>query len=235
MLNLWPKKEARPSGPTRELPYSILVDSATLTVLVASSNPSVITFLAECTPDTRAVISAQFPKYTRGFPLARVASVAYPEWTWSGKDRTLTHAPSKTISPALRIKSELASAKAPVLAAMMAGINKSRSPAQTGFVLQETIYMIKQFQARAFRDSGYDESRVIEYPFILQYADSAGISPAQAADDILFKAKLDEDYLLRTEGLRLTYVERLRHETDPKKLPDMLKQFLLDCNFPQIT
>lgn len=90
---------------------------------------------------------------------------------------------------------------------------------------QPTTYVLKRMQAEKFKSSGYDETIEPEVPFVAQYADFADLSMKQAADDIIFKAKLDQDMLLRTEGIRLKYFRLLRDSATPQEVMKVVEDF----------
>ena len=99
----------------------------------------------------------------------------------------------------------------------------------TGVAFQETVYAEKQREAGKFRNAGYREEDIMEYPLIVQYADFAGTSLREAADDILFKAKLDLEHLAKTELLRLRYFKKIREAKDPAELREISMALYRDC------
>lgn len=102
----------------------------------------------------------------------------------------------------------------------------ARYPVMTGIWQQETVYINKRLQAIAFRDAGYPEDVAPNYPYVLQYADLTGSTLRQAADDIIFKAKLDEDFLAKTELLRLKYFRLVREAEKPEEVAEAYKAFV---------
>lgn len=225
------KSPARARGGT----YHALLDSTTYAVIALSRDPAVITFLSEWTRDIRRAWSVNYPAYATGFFLIDVPTSEYPEWTWDVKKRVFSPTRKVALTPALREKAALASAKAWVISSIILNINQSRYSMGTGFHLQETVYMTKRLEAQAFRDSGYNEESITEYPYVLHYADFAHIPLKQAADEILFKAKLDGEHLARSERLRMEYLDRVRKTTDPLLLPAIERDFRRDCNQAQLT
>lgn len=213
----------------------ILVDSSTYATLAVSNLPSVIALLSEWVPDVRCVWFANHPNYLKDFFILRIPPNEYPQWTWAEKARVFTHTPAAVLTPALRAKAELADAKAGAISTITLSVNEIRFQISTGYLLQDSIYLTKRQQAEAFRNGGYDESWITEYPYVLQYAIHDNCSFKQAADDILFKAKLNDAFLAKTEGLRMKYLERLRRASNLTEIPVIRKEFLWDCNKAQIT
>ena len=129
----------------------------------------------------------------------------------------------------LRFKSHLAARKVIFLYHMMRSITAARNSLRTGINFQETVYLTKKLQARDFKKSGYDEDSIMEYPYVLQYADLKNLSLRQAADDILFMSRLADDLLAKTELLRLRYWSRVREATHPDELVKIESDFMQDC------
>ena len=60
---------------------------------------------------------------------------------------------------------------------------------------------------------------------MIQHADYANIPFKQAADDILFKAKLHEEMLAQTEILRIKFFNKIKKENDPAALTQIVSDF----------
>jgi hypothetical protein len=209
--------------------YCALIDTSTHVLLTLSSNVPVILFLNECMPDTLYVFGVNYPKYQHSFPLSSANPDTYPEWAWDHKSRTFSSAHTDVRAEYLRKRSVLATKKRDTISDIMRNLNSARYPVWTGVVFQDTVYMTKKIQAQAFKDAGYPEDSILEYPYVMQYADFANISVQQAADDIIFKAQLDDDLLFKTEMLRLKYFNRVKEISDVKMLPIVLDEFLREC------
>lgn len=216
--------------------YHVLLDYNTKAVLTISSNPAVIAFLKECMADTLHAQSVNYPNYTNPksffltpFFLASVKPKNYPKWTWDFKSRLFSKTRTELVDDHLLAHSRLAENKNQVIGKIIVSIYLARSDARTGINLQETIYFAKKEQAKTFKDSGYDESLIMEYPYVLQYADYAGITVRQAADDILFKAKLGDESLAKTELLRLKYFNKVKKAAACEELNAIYEEFIEDC------
>ncbi len=185
--------------------YSAIIDSATRVLLITSSRIPIISFLTEITPDVARINSASYPNYIGKFPLAKVDPYRYPEWTWDGELRIFSPTPPEVLSDLLRWQSALMVKKGRLLSDIIQGITFIRYPSWSGIMLQEHVYITKKMQAQRFRDQNYAQMNILNFPYVLQYSDHSGLSPRAAADEILFKAQLDDDMLAKSELLRLKY------------------------------
>ncbi len=208
-----------------------LLDIGTKAVLTISQRQSAMVFLRECTIDTALSNGVNTPRYTHSwihkepFFLARLRPEFYPEWTWDVQSRSFRKTLPELVTPALRARSRLATVKVRTISQMMSQVSMTRQHFQSGVDFQETVYLTKKAQAQQFVQNGYDESDILNIPYVLQYADLKGLSLRQAAEDILFRAKLDDELLARTELLRLTYFEKVKQATNPDDLPRILSAF----------
>jgi hypothetical protein len=157
------------------------------------------------------------------------------QWSFNSKKREVVKTAQAVLSDAVKATSELLMAKREAISFIIVHLNVARYPLQTGVALQETAYALKRAQAQRFKDSGYDEEIAIEVPFVIQYADFSGCTMREATDDILFKAKLSEEFLAKTELLRLTYFKKVREVRSKSELPSIIEDFMLDCYHPQLT
>ena len=215
--------------------YGALIDSGTGAVLTISPFDTVIGVLHEFTPDSTRATHVNHPNYKRSllhdepFFLARARADEYPSWTWQKAARTFVKTHPDVLTPHLIARSALASAKANALTTVIRKINLARFDLRSGIEMQDLVYLRKHDEARRFKESGYDEDTAHVYPYVLQYADFMAISPKEAAEDILFKARLADDELLKTELLRLRYWKRIRESNDPVEIPAIIKDFRRDC------
>jgi|SRR3989344_667917 len=213
--------------------YSVLLDSVTKVVLTVGTNLSAMVFLAECTPDMRYVSSVNKPNYMDSFLglffFESVKSEDYPKWTWDNLTRKFVKTETGVLNDELRARSRLAEKKRAVIERIMINLNIARFKSKTGVYWQEWVYADKKTQAEAFKNSGYDENTLVEYLYVAQYADYAKTSPRQAADDILFKAKLDDHDIANTELLRLRYFNLVKNAVSPEELNMILDRFISDC------
>ena len=218
------------------LAYNALLDSNTQAVLALSTGISGIVFMAECMNDTSLASAVNYPNYTKArlfrkepFFLLSLSLDKYPEWTWKWTERKFVRTLPNALTEDLRAKSRLAIAKLEAITRITHNINVARYKVRMGLGLQETVYLTKKIQAQRFKDSGYDEGTIMEYSYVLQYADYAGISLKEAADDILFKARLDDQFLANTELLRLRYFNKIRNAANSGQLPGVMEEFMRDC------
>lgn len=197
-----------PSSTDSKAPLNIVVDIGTGRILARHKSTWATMFVSECTLDTGFVFYWSKGLRDAQRLLASTPESSITELQWDkGKHQVLQSAPAdKTFQDA----SALVQAKVDTVYNMISSINEARMRAGTGTLLQETVYAKKREQARAFKDAGSNEADALQYPYVLQYAELLGISLAQAADDILFKAQLDDDILAKTEWLRLKYLAKVR-------------------------
>jgi hypothetical protein len=197
--------------------HSIL-DNSTRAVLALSENVTTINALSESIPDVALGMSLNVPHYTKRtllgrstFPLSYAEPAELPEWAWERGERKLR----KSNIPASRAESikeraVLASAKARAFDRIIAAVQINRVELAQSIGYQDVVYVMKYIQAQRFKDSGYDESKILEIPYVLQYADIANIPLSQAADEILFKASLDTSRFVKTEALRLKFFRMIK-------------------------
>ncbi len=212
-----------------EKAYSALIDPDTGVLLTVCPDPFVIEMLAEWTGKNH-IATVNHPHYLFGkFFLATERPGEYLKWSWVGQQRKFVPTKEGIVTKQISTVSLLASEKRDVLRKMLVNMNVARYKIRGGVDFQEVVYMEKKHQALAFRDAEYDENRIIEFPYVSQYADYKGISSRQAADDILLKAKFDEEVLLKTEGLRLKYFNKVKEAIDTKGLTKIYEEFIRDC------
>jgi hypothetical protein len=94
--------------------------------------------------------------------------------------------------------------------------------------MQEAVYITKKTQAQRYKDAGY-QGDDLEYPYVMQYADFAGLSMRVAADEILLKATFDDEVLLKTEFFRLKYFELIKNMNDPGQADRITLDFRREC------
>ncbi len=226
-LRAYIRKQTAAAAPARRTPlpqHSALVDSNTRTVFAISDNVAAISFLNGIYMDTFHMLNVTWPNYTYALPFSTRAD-SFVDWTWNVGDRRFVPTRPDVITPEMLAQSKLAMRKLYAVIHIMHVLSVARSRIAGGIVLQETVYMTKKIQAHAFRDAGYDETTIFSYPYVMQYADHADISFRESADDIILKAKLDDDMLAKTELLRLDYFERLRKIEDASEIKPLLESF----------
>ncbi len=211
----------------REIPYHVLCDQETNAVLAMSRRMETIILLNDCTRDTFAVFSVNYPNYQnlfwKGFFLASEKPTDYPRWTWHYSQRIFTKTQEDVLSRNLFERARLINAQRNTIGPMTRILSTDRMSFSKNILYQEAIYSIKKTQATEFKNSGYDEKYIMNYPFIVQYADFANLSIRQATDDIIFQAELYENRLLRNESLRLKYFNSVKNMKEPQEGPVLLK------------
>ncbi|MDR3570914.1 MAG: hypothetical protein P4L81_01805 [Candidatus Pacebacteria bacterium] len=217
--------------------YAALIDSNSNVLLSLNLHLAAIIFVSKCTEDTLPVSAVEDPNYLhrkhfwqKRFPLASLSAVAYPEWRWDFKTRRFYPAQPHLITESMRAKSKLANKKVQAISYIMSNLSAARHTLRTGVEFQETTHLLKRMEALEFKKTaGTDDP--FRFPFVMQYADSAGIAPEQAADDILFKAKMEEDVLIRSEGTRLKYFRAMRNAGTIEEIDALLREFHADHFF----
>ncbi len=202
-----------------------LIDNATGVTLAHSQRSAPVLFLQGNLRDTRYT----YINPTASSTINSTPPEQYPELTWNRKTKRFTQTHPDVLTEELRALSRLARAKLETIGRMIYDLNIARNELRIGIIFQETVYMTKKLQAHEFMKSGYDESRIMEYPYILHEADMKKTSFREAADAILFKAKLADDILLRTEQLRLEYFNKVKEADDPEMLKTIFKDFHKAC------
>jgi hypothetical protein len=208
---------------------AILYDLETKFVLAASPFSTVIIKLHECVPETTYVTYVPVPdEQDEGDPLFTDQCC---NWRFDAKQRTANDKRSLLDDRAgkatqyVKTRATLANAKRDAFTRIIATINDARTKVRTGLIYEETVYMLKRLEAERFRQSGYDESGIFSYPFLLQYADFANVSYHQAADDILLQSGIDDQILVKTEILRMDYNRRVASAKTPEEITTILADF----------
>ncbi len=213
--------------------YGLLLDSQTNRILAVGANYPALIFVKNCTPDTHCSLFIDGSKYRKNFFgdffLTSEKPEDYPVWVWDTKKRVFRKTDPDSIGEFLRNNARLASRKLSVIGRIMGILSSVRYEVSTGVMLQESVYFSKRIQAKEFRDSGYDEELVVNYPYVFQYADFLGVTFRQAADEILLKAKFDDDLLAKTELLRLTYFDKVKKADTIEQLGVILNDFIRVC------
>lgn len=215
------------ASPARRAPlptYSALVDDGTRAVLAVSENTAALAYLSEVFLDTHHFLNVTWPNHMYDLPFP-VHAPSLAGWSWSLNSRKFEPTRPDVLTPEIDARSRLAIKKLHAVAHIMRMLSIARSRLTPGILLQETVYLTKKIQAHAFRDGGYDERAIFQYPYVLQHADFAELSYKEAADDIILRAKLDDDFLAKSELLRLTYFAQLKSLTDPADIAPLLEAF----------
>jgi hypothetical protein len=210
--------------------YSALVDSASNILLVLSSQVSGITFVHRCTADTVHIPSVQFPSYADAEFLRAMLPRDYPNWTWNREARKFIATRPDLITADIRSRSLLGTSKLRCVTRVTLLLNIARQKLRHSMDFQEGIYLAKRLQAQQFKDAQYNDDLILNYPYVLQYADFADITNKQAAENILLKAKMEDEYLAKTELLRLRYFGEIKQASQPSQLDNIYKRCRRECN-----
>lgn len=210
-------------------PVHLLIDVGTGAVLTATPFVSITNFLTSCVRDTNQATANDHPYYSTSDFAVSIAPNEYPQWTWSHKSRSFSRIRSDILTEELRARARLACAKRDAIGRIIYNINRTRQQALSGIILQSEIYFDKKMQAQTFKSLDYDESRLMQFPYVLQYADFKHISPRQATDEIILKAKMSDEHLSKTELLRMRYFEKIATAASPDDMPGIIADFIKDC------
>lgn len=212
-------------------PVSALVDAATGAVLAFGKHGAAMLELGVSNPNVIVEASLDYPSYQgflRSVPL-RLMMITDPfRWKWNFEKRLLSKTPEMLITDKLRSASQLAQAQYDALSKMIYTLSLARQRVIGGVSYQAATYLEKKLEAERFRASGYDEASILEYPYVLQYADYAQIPFQQAADSILFKAKLYDQQLAKIDTLRMKYFGKVKKAAHPDELPTIYREFMLE-------
>lgn len=212
---------------------ALILGPPTFALLAVHLNGPAIAIVAD------SITDAQFMPYISdvtadGTPVSAIDPAHYLDWCLKPYRYSLARSGGLLPDEALLERSKLAIARINAIHRIIFQINRVRARIQTGLALQETVYLGKKMQAEQFKNTGYDESLLIKFPYVLQYADQASLSARQAADDIIFRASLDDAFLSKTEVLRMKYFDLVKNTVKLEEFPTLLSQFFYDCNFKQL-
>ncbi len=205
---------------------SALLDQGTNILLAASTFSIAVEFVNRCSDNTFCLHYLTIPRPRWSFH--KENPDRYIAWTWGNAARQFSKTRPDRMTEIMRARSQLASEKIVTVSNIMGYISQARYKIGTGIFLQETVDVSKKMQAMEFKNSGCDENRILEFPYVLQYADFARITLKQAADQILLKAKFDDQILAKTELLRLKYFDKVGLADDSGQLSRIFEEFLLD-------
>lgn len=216
--------------PTR---YNALLDCPSGAILTLSPIVGDLVILGKSMPDTRISEYINFPNYISFWSNIFFENLFkindYPQWSWDNEKRKLIKTKRHVLTKKLLTKSLLAESKRKYISNIILYLNIARRDLFSGIDFQDFVYSTKKEQAQTFKDSGYNEDLIMQCPYVMQYADFANISLKQAAEDIIIKAKFDDDILYKTELLRLKYFDKIKKATTPEQLPSIFEEFIRDC------
>jgi len=203
------------------IPFSALIDASTNALLVLTNRIDVVAFLVKSEPETVHVIWANHPNYLGSFGLAKADPKTYPQWRWDEGKRLFERTEKGLIDQRLVDAAALATAKGHALIEIFRTLSGARFPLVNGVVGQDRVYVAKKMEAQQYRE-GDDE---LEFPYLLQYSEISGLPMRAVADEILLKARFDDDLLLKTESFRLRYLAALKQADMPAKCDLVLREF----------
>ncbi len=205
-------------------PFSALIDASTSVLLTLSLRIPIIAFLAKTMTEVERIDNVNYPNYLTKFPLEHADPYTYPEWTWNPKLRQFVPTPKGVLTDRLHWYSALAIKKSHALFEIIHSITTARSAVWSGLIMQENIYMAKRIQAQRYKDKKYPKDE-LSYPYVLQYAELSGLTMRDAADEILFKAKLDDNVLSHTEYMRMKYFNMVKDAQDMDEVEVLIHDF----------
>lgn len=212
--------------------YHALLDSKTLIVLTIEKEMAPILFLVERIPSTTYAVFVDIPNYQtslfglRGSFLGRLPRSLYPHLTWNKSTRRFTNTKYTLITPELRKMSRHMYQKAGVYSLITKRLSTVNNILSTGMSLQERVYSRKREQAQLFKETEGAMHKPSDFFYLQQYADIANISLPEAADDILFKAKLEDEKLSLSEFLRLKFTRQLAAAKDEREIFAVRDRFI---------
>jgi hypothetical protein len=206
-------------------PYSALLDATTSALLFLSTRIPVIVFLTKAMSEADHEYCVNYPNYLQEFPQTAIEPVRWPEWTWNGDTRLFEPTPKELITERLTLFAALAGKKAQALVEVIRTLTMARYPVWEGMPMQDVIYVTKKLQAQRYKDAGYPEGANLDYSYVLQWADFAGLSMKAAADEILLKASFADDQLLKSELFRLKYYGRIRDVNTVEEVDRLVLDF----------
>lgn len=208
--------------------HCCLIDNETNSLLVVGKNFNSMSFLKEYTLDTM-LINLKSSKGLEEYFFDKLMSLeSCYLLSWDFKSNSFIK--SKNNLHFLREKSVLTRSKYSYLSTIMSDIVSYRNRITKTLAYQEMVYLRKRFQAERFKDRGYPENELLDFPYVLQYADLKKISLKDSADQILFQATLQDEMFSKTELLRLKFFNKIREASSVFEVEETYKEFLLDIN-----
>lgn len=180
-------------------------------------------FLNESMMDTTYVSGIESTEDIEGMRTKNFRT--YPEWSWDAPKRTFKKTNPSIITEDMRERAVIAAKKVWAISRVIYWINGLRCRIDTGVFFQPALYAEKEKQAQAFKDANFDERTAPAAPYVLQYANHAQIPLRQAAEEILFQAQLDHEYLAKTEKIRLALFKKIRLAKTAEEIESALSAF----------
>ena len=206
--------------------YNALIDTGSNTLLVIGRDFQIMSYLSEYILDSFVVGIPVTNRINEKFYDMLFNSKECYEYKWNQKMGMVEKNKNQTDS--LKAKSMIAFQKYKYLSSISKKIEDIRHVTKRTMLFQETIYLAKKYQADRFKDKGYPDGDILDYPYVLQYADYKNISYKQAAEAIIFKAKMSDSLLARSESLRLKYFNRIKDAKSKEEIEKTYADFMLD-------
>jgi hypothetical protein len=90
----------------------------------------------------------------------------------------------------------------------------------------DLVEILRRDQAVKFRDAGYDESMIQDCLFVFQYAQVKKMTPQEAAEEIIFRFKLFEASLWKTEEIRMKYYDLFSNAKTVEETHEFFQEFI---------
>lgn len=214
----WKKVLTKPAGAARPIYLHTVSDASNDTLIAVGRHPAPLVLLFESMLNTIYFSSVPTdPKVAQSL----VPSTC-PEWSVNRTKRALYKTNPAAVTSEMRDRCVFAAKKVRAFEQALHSINRHRDRVATGLFMQEMIYAEKEHQAQQFRDANFETT---PGPYVAQYAEYAGISPQQAAEEILFQAQLDREHLKHTEYTRLRLFGKLKRAATAEELDVIFAEF----------
>lgn len=217
---IWKKKE-----------FYILIDASTNAVLLTCDNVAIAYQLGNFLFDT-ALKPVWSKNIFHRFFLRQLANSSEPyKYVWLDSRKEVLI--NRNVNEAVRAKSQFVQKFYKIFKEIYQVIEyrRLRESGKTTLAFQELIYAAKRAEAERFRDHNYNVENILDFPYILQYAELKNISHKQAADEIIFKSKLSNNMLAKTEFMRLKHFGLLKEAKTIEELEEVHKNFKIDMEY----
>ncbi len=185
-----------------------IIDSGNDTLVAIGSHFLALRLISETMTDTVFVPSVKLTRDVENIMGSGIR--AYPEWSWDNSIRVFKKTNPAIITEDLRERAIFVAKKVAAITHAIVTTNLQRGKIATGLFLQDVIYSEKKKQAQSLKDGNFDKQSMAKAPYVVQYADISRIPLQQAAEEILFRAQLDHEYLAKTEGVRLALFKKIK-------------------------
>jgi hypothetical protein len=223
------KKRAKPKSL-----YHLVFELTTGRILYASRNPYTIKKVAEFAINTASHIDISTKQFSDLFDVVRPYNYIFER---SGVD---------TNNPKLKGKSRISkldlwpddtdfyyyaliAEKAMAIDFIISEVSALRRRNYNGLALQYQVYDMKVKEAEEIikQDiSELDDDTYFEFPFVHSYADIENFNLREAAEEIMLHHSFFKSWLASVEALRLKYNKLVIQETDIRKIPEIIVEFM---------